>query len=103
PSRPHPPHLPSVPTRRSSDLTHLDSSAGGMTTADDFESGTAAAACGGVTTIVDYAFQERGQTATQGVETWKAKARGKAHIDYGRSEEHTSELQSPCNLVCRLL
>src|SRR5256885_11002036 len=24
-------------------------------------------------------------------------------IDRGRSEEHTSELQSPCNLVCRLL
>src|SRR5256885_3037713 len=23
--------------------------------------------------------------------------------DYDRSEEHTSELQSPCNLVCRLL
>src|SRR5256885_3391542 len=23
--------------------------------------------------------------------------------DSGRSEEHTSELQSPCNLVCRLL
>src|SRR5256885_4157650 len=23
--------------------------------------------------------------------------------EYGRSEEHTSELQSPCNLVCRLL
>src|SRR5256885_7421613 len=23
--------------------------------------------------------------------------------DQGRSEEHTSELQSPCNLVCRLL
>src|SRR5256885_11521637 len=34
-----------------------------------------------------------------------------AHVDVGapvgldlqRSEEHTSELQSPCNLVCRLL
>src|SRR2546426_8767813 len=28
------------------------------------------------------------------------------HLGYeaqGRSEEHTSELQSPCNLVCRLL
>src|SRR2546426_6441736 len=25
------------------------------------------------------------------------------HLDVGRSEEHTSELQSPCNLVCRLL
>src|SRR5688500_19465340 len=24
-------------------------------------------------------------------------------LDDGRSEEHTSELQSPCNLVCRLL
>src|SRR5256885_11187855 len=26
-----------------------------------------------------------------------------AGIVPGRSEEHTSELQSPCNLVCRLL
>src|SRR5256885_5635062 len=25
------------------------------------------------------------------------------HMEFGRSEEHTSELQSPCNLVCRLL
>src|SRR2546426_4713377 len=24
-------------------------------------------------------------------------------VDENRSEEHTSELQSPCNLVCRLL
>src|SRR5256885_6957197 len=29
-----------------------------------------------------------------------AEARGQQHE---RSEEHTSELQSPCNLVCRLL
>src|SRR5205807_3030153 len=26
-----------------------------------------------------------------------------AIVDMERSEEHTSELQSPCNLVCRLL
>src|SRR5256885_15635947 len=25
------------------------------------------------------------------------------HAAQGRSEEHTSELQSPCNIVCRLL
>src|SRR5256885_6243932 len=25
------------------------------------------------------------------------------YVAYSRSEEHTSELQSPCNLVCRLL
>src|SRR3989454_6670544 len=28
---------------------------------------------------------------------------GYARLHLGRSEEHTSELQSPCNLVCRLL
>src|SRR5256885_10523347 len=27
----------------------------------------------------------------------------RTHISTMRSEEHTSELQSPCNLVCRLL
>src|SRR5256885_10946438 len=30
-------------------------------------------------------------------------ALGNALADAARSEEHTSELQSPCNLVCRLL
>src|SRR5256885_4613801 len=30
---------------------------------------------------------------------WSSAAAGQS----GRSEEHTSELQSPCNLVCRLL
>src|SRR3989454_7962061 len=28
---------------------------------------------------------------------------GKTKSGFTRSEEHTSELQSPCNLVCRLL
>src|SRR2546426_3651486 len=28
---------------------------------------------------------------------------GDAALVFSRSEEHTSELQSPCNLVCRLL
>src|SRR5256885_5459416 len=28
---------------------------------------------------------------------------GEIDPQLGRSEEHTSELQSPCNLVCRLL
>src|SRR5688500_19337408 len=29
--------------------------------------------------------------------------RHRSKINQGRSEEHTSELQSPCNIVCRLL
>src|SRR5256885_13091209 len=32
-----------------------------------------------------------------------SRARGWRPRAAGRSEEHTSELQSPCNLVCRLL
>src|SRR5256885_6504134 len=32
-----------------------------------------------------------------------AAAKRHAGCRLGRSEEHTSELQSPCNLVCRLL
>jgi dihydropyrimidinase len=62
--------------------THLDIDLGGMRSADDFESGTAAAACGGVTTICDYAWQERGWSLAQTVEAWKARAAGRAHIDY---------------------
>src|SRR5256885_4838823 len=34
----------------------------------------------------------------------RRQARAPRQDDHGaRSEEHTSELQSPCNLVCRLL
>src|SRR5688500_19272941 len=33
----------------------------------------------------------------------KRPVRVHLYVDTGRSEEHTSELQSPCNLVCRLL
>src|SRR5256885_12530818 len=32
-----------------------------------------------------------------------SRATGRAFASRPRSEEHTSELQSPCNLVCRLL
>src|SRR5262245_40435020 len=63
--------------------THLDLELGGMRTADDFESGTAAAACGGVTTICDYAWQKAGDTLAKTIEVWKAKAAGRAHVDYG--------------------
>src|SRR5256885_12797353 len=31
------------------------------------------------------------------------KSRNVPKVNLNRSEEHTSELQSPCNLVCRLL
>src|SRR5256885_9440788 len=36
--------------------------------------------------------------------SWRGPGRSGSHVARKeRSEEHTSELQSPCNLVCRLL
>ena len=63
--------------------THLDMPFGGTTSADDFETGTTAAAFGGTTSIVDFAIQYRGQTLHHAWETWMKKADGKAVIDYG--------------------
>jgi dihydropyrimidinase len=63
--------------------THMDMPFGGATSADDFETGTRAAAFGGTTTIVDFAIQYRGQTLHTAWETWAKKAEGKAVIDYG--------------------
>src|SRR5256885_9124575 len=37
------------------------------------------------------------------VEGLSSAAAAKVRFAWKRSEEHTSELQSPCNLVCRLL
>src|SRR5215213_9164438 len=63
--------------------THLDMPFGGTTSADDFESGTIAAAHGGTTTIVDFAIQYKGQTLHHAWDTWMKKADGRAVIDYG--------------------
>src|SRR6059036_2647519 len=63
--------------------THLDMPFGGTTSADDFETGTRAAAFGGTTSIVDFAIQYRGQTLHHAWETWIKKAESKAVIDYG--------------------
>ena len=63
--------------------THLDMPFGGTNSADDFETGTRAAAIGGTTTIVDFAIQARGMKMRTALDTWWKKAEGKACIDYG--------------------
>jgi dihydropyrimidinase len=63
--------------------THLDMPFGGSTSADDFETGTRAAAFGGTTSVIDFAIQYRGQTLHHAWETWMKKAQGKAVVDYG--------------------
>lgn len=63
--------------------THFDMPFGGTVSADDFESGTKAAAFGGTTTIIDFAIQQKGRSTLEGLDAWHAKAEGKATIDYG--------------------
>src|SRR5271170_1238576 len=49
--------------------THLDMPFGGTNSADDFETGTRAAAIGGTTTLIDFAIQYKGQTLRTAFDT----------------------------------
>ncbi|WP_418319988.1 dihydropyrimidinase [Piscinibacter sakaiensis] len=50
--------------------------------ADDFESGTRSAACGGTTTVIPFAAQAKGQSLRAAVADYHHRAEGKAHVDY---------------------
>ena len=63
--------------------THLDMPFAGTVSADDFETGTRAAAHGGTTTLIDFAIQTKGGSTLEALETWHKKAEGKTAIDYG--------------------
>ena len=63
--------------------THLDMPFAGTVSADDFETGTRAAAHGGTTTLIDFAIQTKGHSTLEALETWHKKAEGKTAIDYG--------------------
>ncbi|MFH1466071.1 MAG: dihydropyrimidinase [Pseudomonadota bacterium] len=63
--------------------THLDMPFMGTMSSDDFFTGTRAAAFGGTTSIVDFAVSSRGKDYEQVLDTWMAKAEGKAVFDYG--------------------
>ncbi|HYN16790.1 MAG TPA: dihydropyrimidinase [Actinomycetes bacterium] len=62
--------------------THMELESAGTVASDDFATGTAAAAWGGTTTIIDYAGHEYGEPLGKGLERWLAKA-AKSCIDYG--------------------
>src|SRR5207248_5974140 len=88
--------LPSFPTRRSSDLTSTPTATTITTTTTtppaDPQSSEADAGDSATQTVADPPGNGNGNGNAYG------------HGDHGnRSEEHTSELQSPYDLVCRLL
>ena len=53
-----------------------------MKMADDFASGTLAAACGGTTTVIPFAAQEKGGSVVAAVEDYHRRAEGRACVDY---------------------
>lgn len=63
--------------------THLQCWTGMDWTADSFETGTRAAACGGTTTIVDYATTDRGVTMDEALAEWHRRADGACTANYG--------------------
>ena len=62
---------------------HFDQPTGdGTVMADDFRSGTLAAAFGGTTTVIPFACQQKGGTLRAAVEDYHKRAADKAVIDY---------------------
>ncbi len=63
--------------------THMELPLPATVGCDDFETGTRAAACGGTTTIIDFANQQRGHSLEAALQSWHNKADGRTAIDYG--------------------
>ena len=62
---------------------HLDQPTGdGSVMADDFYSGTVSAACGGTTTVIPFASQQKGESLRAAVEDYHRRVGDKPVIDY---------------------
>ena len=62
---------------------HFENPSWGTVTAHDFRTGTQAAALGGTTTIIDFAFPEQGESPATAVERRRGAAEGRAVVDFG--------------------
>src|SRR3954452_10773677 len=62
---------------------HLSMPFGGTWSCEDYNTGTASAAAGGTTAIVDFVIQYVGGSLADAREEWHGRADGSAHIDYG--------------------
>jgi hypothetical protein len=63
--------------------THLSMPFMGMMSSDDYDTGTQAAAAGGVTCLVDFAIHREPDNLHSAFEEWSGRADGAAHVDYG--------------------
>ncbi|MCE1246353.1 MAG: dihydropyrimidinase [Firmicutes bacterium] len=63
--------------------THFQLPVMGTVSADTFESGSKAGACGGITTFIDFAHQVPGESALKAINDRLKEAEGNCFIDYG--------------------
>ncbi len=63
--------------------THFELPFMGTVSADDFETGSLAAICGGTTTFIDFVIPDKGKSLNEALGLWKQKAEGRAVADYG--------------------
>jgi len=63
--------------------THLSMPFMGTMSSDDYDTGTQAAAAGGVTCLVDFAIQQHPDDLQSTLDEWQGRADGAAHVDYG--------------------
>jgi len=61
---------------------HFQLPVGRIISIDDFSSGSVAAACGGITTFIDFAIQKKGQSLLEAIKNRRMQADGRVAIDY---------------------
>ena len=62
--------------------THISMPFMGTSAQDDYKTGTIAAACGGVTCVVDFDLQQKGESILEALERKQSWAEGKTVVDY---------------------
>ena len=62
--------------------THFDLEVSDTVTADDFDAGSKSAVAGGVTTVVDFATQNKKETLSDALNNWHVKAFANSSCDY---------------------
>src|SRR5579871_71239 len=79
--------------------THMNLPVGAVRVSDDFATGTAAAAVGGTTTIVDYVTAYRGEDPMAALSVWRRWAEPAA-VDYGLHMTFTEAIPEASVAAC---
>lgn len=79
--------------------THLHLPLGAVSASDDFATGTAAAAVGGTTTLVEYVTAARGQDPLRALAVWQDQAAAAA-VDYGFHMTFTEAVSEAVVAAC---